>query len=157
VYTFFPLFGGKVVLANIHFFFFFFFFFFRLAHLLVNFVGKRCAPFGEYIKQKVYTFCFNFLPQGLHLLPHNVVVYNLLHRYACGVAVDETFIVTGGYEPSEPDNALETVAEYSQTGFVRYLPNMIQRRYRHACSSFINANGDTVGIFLCHTNNISTN
>ena len=25
----------------------------------------------------MYTFCFNFLPQGLHLLPHNVVVYKL--------------------------------------------------------------------------------
>ena len=65
---------------------------------------------------------------------------------------DEKFIITGGYEGSEPDWALETVAEYSQTGFVRYLPNMIQGRFHHACSSFVNSNGDTVGIFLFHTN-----
>ena len=66
--------------------------------------------------------------------------------------LDEKYIVTGGYNSSEPDNALETVAEYSQTGFVRYLPNMNQGRYHHACSSFVNGNGDTVGIFLFHTN-----
>ena len=66
--------------------------------------------------------------------------------------LDEKFVVTGGYNSSEPDNALETVAEYSQAGFVRYLPNMIQGRYRHACSSFINVNGETVGIFLFHKN-----
>merc|ERR1712154_542688 len=40
--------------------------------------------------------------------------------------------------------ALKTVAEYSQTGFVRYLPNMNQGRYHHACSSFVNGNGETV-------------
>ena len=29
------------------------------------------------MEQKVYTFCFNFLPQGLHLLPHKVIVYHV--------------------------------------------------------------------------------
>ena len=28
--------------------------------------------------QKVYTFCFNFLPRGVHLLPHKFITYNLL-------------------------------------------------------------------------------
>ena len=65
---------------------------------------------------------------------------------ACGVAVGENYIISGGlsYSKSEDDRALETVAEYSQTGFVRYLPNMIQGRYYHACSYFINGNGETV-------------
>ena len=62
--------------------------------------------------------------------------------------LDEKFIVTGGYEPSEADEALKTVAEYSQTGFVRYLPNLIQGRYYHACSSFTNGDGETVWIDL---------
>ena len=58
--------------------------------------------------------------------------------------VGDHYIVTGGWESSEDDRALETVAEYSQTGFVRYLPNMIQGRYLHACSYFKNGNGETV-------------
>ena len=66
--------------------------------------------------------------------------------------LDEKFIVMGGYEYSKPDNTLKTVAEYSQTGFVRYLPNLIQGRFNHACSSFVNGNGETVGIFLFHKN-----
>ena len=57
--------------------------------------------------------------------------------------VSENYIVSGGWETSE-DDALDTVAEYSQTGFVRYLPNMIQRRYKHACAYFINENGEKV-------------
>ena len=81
---------------------------------------------------------------------NNLII--ILYRYACGVAVGENYIITGGYEPSEDDNALKTVAEYSQTGFVRYLPNMIQRRYRHACSYFTNENGEKVRIFQFYTN-----
>ena len=71
-----------------------------------------------------------------------IIIIIILYRYACGVEVGDHYIVTGGVEPSEDDEALETVAEYSQTGLVRYLPNMIQGRYRHACSYFIN--GKTV-------------
>ena len=68
------------------------------------------------------------------------------------MGVGDKFIVTGGRELSEADKALDTVAEYSQTGFVRYLPSMIQRRYYHACSYFTNGNGETVGIFLFYPN-----
>ena len=72
----------------------------------------------------------------------NVII--ILYRHACGVGVGENFIITGGFEPSEDDNALDTVAEYSQTGLVRYLPNMIQGRFQHACSYFTNDNLKTV-------------
>ena len=27
--------------------------------------------------QKVYTFCFNFLPRGVHLLPHKFITYHM--------------------------------------------------------------------------------
>ena len=63
---------------------------------------------------------------------------------ACGVAVGENYIISGGHSWQDYDDALQTVAEYSQTGFVRYLPSMIQGRYLHACSSFMNGNGETV-------------
>ena len=66
------------------------------------------------------------------------------YRYACGVEVGDHYIVTGGFSSSEDDRALKTVAEYSQTGSVRYLPDMKQGRYWHACSSFINGGGETV-------------
>ena len=75
----------------------------------------------------------------------------IFYRHACGVGVADNYIVTGGYEPSEADSTLDTVAEYSQTGFVRYLPNMIQGRYQHACSYFTNDNEKTVYIFLFYT------
>ena len=60
------------------------------------------------------------------------------------MGVGDHYIVTGGYSGSEDDKALYTVAEYSQTGFVRYLPNLIQGRIGHACSSFTNGDGETV-------------
>ena len=68
----------------------------------------------------------------------------ILYRYACGVGVGDYYIVTGGFDPSEDDWALDTVAEYSQTGSVRALPYMKQGRFWHACSSFINGDGQTV-------------
>ena len=71
------------------------------------------------------------------------------YRDACGVEVGDHYIVTGGYSSSEDDKALHTVAEYSQTGFVRTLPDMKQGRYFHACSSFINGDGETVCQYFC--------
>ena len=65
--------------------------------------------------------------------------------------VRENFIATGGSSYSEADKASHTVAEYSQTGFVRYLPNMIQGRYQHACSYFTNENEEKVWLFLFYT------
>ena len=55
------------------------------------------------------------------------------------------YIVTGGYDEEAPENALNTVAKYSQSGLVDYLPSLNTRRYRHACSSFISDSGETVG------------
>ena len=57
-------------------------------------------------------------------------------------------MVTGGYDDSAPEDALDTVAKYSQSGLVEYLPSLNQRRYNHACSSFISDGGETVGFKL---------
>ena len=55
------------------------------------------------------------------------------------------YIVTGGWDRYAPERALNTVAKYSQSGLVDYLPSLNVGRYWHACSSFISDSGETVG------------
>ena len=64
---------------------------------------------------------------------------------ACGIEVGDHFIVTGGLDVSAQHDAMATVAKYSQSGLVDYLPYLSQRRYGHACSSFISDGGKMVG------------
>ena len=47
-------------------------------------------------------------------------------------------MVTGG------EYSLQRVTQYSLTGEVTYLDDLQQGRYYHACTSFIDDNGDTV-------------
>ena len=68
-----------------------------------------------------------------------------LYSYACGIEVEDQFIVTGGNDGAAPEFALNTVARYNESGLVDYLPSLNQRRYWHACSSFISDSGETVG------------
>jgi len=66
-------------------------------------------------------------------------------REACGMVVGDHYVVTGGIDDNAPlAGALNTVAKYSQSGLVDYLPSLNQRRKNHACSSFISDSGDTV-------------
>ena len=58
------------------------------------------------------------------------------------------YVVTGGFDRDAPEKALNTVAKYSQSGLVDYLPSLNQRRFYHACSSFISDSGETVGFIL---------
>ena len=60
----------------------------------------------------------------------------------------DNYVVTGGRDDSAPEKALATVAKYSQSGLVEYLPSLIQKRAYHACSSFIGDDGETVGFML---------
>ena len=62
--------------------------------------------------------------------------------------VGDHYVVTGGEDSSAPERALSTVANYSQSGLVEYLPSLNTRRYYHACSSFISDSGETVGFIL---------
>ena len=55
----------------------------------------------------------------------------------------DKYIVTGGVDVVGGDN-LRTVAEYSQSGFVKYLTPMNSNHRSHACSKFVTENGDTV-------------
>jgi len=63
---------------------------------------------------------------------------------ACGIEVGDHYVVTGGRDGSAPGYALSTVANYSQSGLVEYLPSLNTRRFSHACSSFISDSGETV-------------
>ena len=75
-------------------------------------------------------FHFSFLSYDIIIL-----------RHACGVEFGDDFIVTGGVNKS--DN-LNTVALYSQSGFVRWLAPMNQARRAHACTKFVTDTGETV-------------
>ena len=57
---------------------------------------------------------------------------------ACGIEVNGKFIVTGGYDRKN------TVAEFNETGLVTYLANLQDGRHAHACSKFVDDNGDIV-------------
>ena len=69
-------------------------------------------------------------------------------RDACGIVVGEHYVVTGGWDGNAPEEVLDKVAKYSQSGLVGYLPDLNQRRSDHACSSFISDGGVTVGFMF---------
>ena len=59
---------------------------------------------------------------------------------ACSINLGSTVILTGGfYSPNR-------VSEYSETGFTRDLPQLLQGRYSHGCSYFENEEGTKVDI-----------
>ena len=59
--------------------------------------------------------------------------------------IGDKYVVTGGRNPSRYAG-ISTVAEYSQSGFVKYLTPMNEPRRSHACSKFVTDNGDTVSL-----------
>merc|ERR1712154_574205 len=63
---------------------------------------------------------------------------------ACGVEVDDTFIVTGGADWYAPDRALNSVVRYNSQGVSEDLPSLTVRRYNHACGSYLDDNGQRV-------------
>ena len=54
------------------------------------------------------------------------------------------FIVTGGLDRKK------TVAEFTETGQVTYLPDLQEGRYDHACSKVVAENGGTVSFNQKH-------
>ena len=61
---------------------------------------------------------------------------------ACGIDLGDSYVVTGGYYSEQ------TVAQYTLTGEVTYLADLQQRRWGHACTSFIDDNGVTVSLVV---------
>ena len=64
--------------------------------------------------------------------------YPVIPRYACGIDLGTSYVVTGGVYSEQ------RVTQYSLTGEVTELPELINARYHHACSSFQNTEGVTV-------------
>ena len=54
--------------------------------------------------------------------------------------MDDKFVVTGG------EYSKKKVAEFTEAGAVSYMRNLITGRYWHACSKFVNDDGDTVSL-----------
>ena len=61
---------------------------------------------------------------------------------ACGIDLGDRYVVTGG------EFSLQTVARYSLAGDVTYMADLQQGRELHACTSFIDDNGDTVSLLI---------
>ena len=60
--------------------------------------------------------------------------------------IEDKFVVTGGMNVSKKGAGITTVAQYSQSGFEKYLAPMKTARRSHACSKFVTENGDTVSL-----------
>ena len=58
--------------------------------------------------------------------------------------MDDTFLVTGGWDESAPDRALNSVVRYNSQGVYEVLPSLTVRRYFHACATYLNDNGQRV-------------
>ena len=54
--------------------------------------------------------------------------------------MDDKFVVTGG------QYSRKKVAVFTEAGAVTYLRNLKTARYMHACSKFVNDDGDTVSL-----------
>ena len=70
---------------------------------------------------------------------------------ACGIEVDDKFVVTGG----QHTHSRTKVAEYTETGAVTYMPDLKNGRWFHACSKFVNDDGVTVSI-ICVKYRVTT-
>ena len=64
----------------------------------------------------------------------------LIFSDACSINIGSSVLLTGGRY------SLNRVSEYSETGYVRDLPRLLQGRYRHGCSYFENEEGTKVDI-----------
>ena len=64
-----------------------------------------------------------------------------LFSAACGIEVDNKFVVIGGHWSKTK------VAKLTETGAITYMPSLKTGRSDHACSKFVKDNGDTVSSF----------
>ena len=65
-------------------------------------------------------------------------------REACGVEVDDELIITGGYDEDEDHYALNSVVRYNSQGESEVLPSLTERRWGHACATYLNGDGKRV-------------
>ena len=61
-----------------------------------------------------------------------------MFRLACGIELDDKFVVTGGYWTRS------YVEQFTEAGHEKWLPSLNEGRYDHACSKFVKDDGVTV-------------
>ena len=62
--------------------------------------------------------------------------------YACAIELQDTVVVTGGSGP------IATVQVYTISGLQEQLPDMLQRRNKHACAHYVDSQNRVVSIIL---------
>ena len=70
------------------------------------------------------------------------ILYIVVYSRACGLDLGDRYVVTGGHDGS----TYQTVAQYTVTGDVTYLAELQTGRYAHACSKFLDGDGQLVSI-----------
>ena len=75
-------------------------------------------------------------------------------RAACGIQIDDEYVVTGGYDDTSEGKALKRVISYNKTGYSKTLADLSVARFSHACGKFVNNERVNVSIKLT---NPSTN
>ena len=63
---------------------------------------------------------------------------------ACAINLGSSVVITGGVEYNNPFGTIPTVSQYNEAGWVRDLPDLLQGRYWHGCSSYDNNEGTKV-------------
>ena len=63
-----------------------------------------------------------------------------MYSEACSINLGQTLFLTGG------TYSLNRVSEYSEDGYLRDLPQLLQGRWDHGCSYFKNDEGTKVDI-----------
>ena len=76
------------------------------------------------------------------------------YRAACGIQIDDEYVVTGGYDDTSEGKALKRVISYNKTGYSKTLADLSVARFSHACGKFVNDERVNVSIKLT---NPSTN
>ena len=72
-----------------------------------------------------------------------------LSRNSCAINLGDTVVITGNSDESLAGK----VTEYSEDGFVKDLPELLQGRHGHACTFFVNDQGMKVNIVQCYNLN----
>lgn len=65
-------------------------------------------------------------------------------RSGCLIPITNSFIITGGAYGGNP---ISRVILYNEGGWLKNLPDLVVKRFKHGCTSFTSFEG--VSIFVC--------
>ena len=79
----------------------------------------------------------SFAKPKLPCLLYTIIMIITPSRNSCAINLGDTVVITGNFDESNAGK----VTEYSEDGFVKDLPELLQGRYGHACALFVNDEG----------------